>query len=737
MKVYLAHIRINLKLTARDKLVLFLNYAFPLVFFFMFGEMMEARHGAIISQVITMVLIIGVLGTGFFGAGIRSVQEREQNILRRFKVAPITPAPILTASVVVGWLSYLPSVILFLALAMLVYRMPLPARPVSLLVFISVGVVAFRSLGMVVASVVNSMQESQILTQLLYLSMLFLSGATLPLAILPEWLQMVSQFLPATHLYIGLQGILLRNETLAQNVPALGALLLTTAVSLFVGVKLFRWEKGEKLPASAKLWLLAVFGPFLVLGVWQARSRDNIVKARELARDLARSRTTLIRDARIITGDGAVIPSGAILIRKGMIESVFTGPAPRSAEQDASLVEGAGKTVIPGLIDVHVHLGAPGGLPDTTAGYNPQTTMRHALTAYLYSGVTTVRSVGDALNSSLELRAQARSGERLMSGLFVCGPLFTAEGGHGTEYFATALDSYRQQLMKQFVRTPKTADEARGQVRELAAAGVDGIKAILDAGQPPYRFNRMDVSILRAIVDEAHARKLPVTVHTGDSRDIADAVAAGTDGIEHGSARDPIPSDLLAAMAKRGIAYDPTLSVIEAWNDFAQGKTGLLDLPMVQQVGPVDLLKSTRQQMNQGEVAKLRRKMAADVVSLDTGMDNLVRAWRAGVPLAAGTDSGNLLLIHGPSLHRELQLWVRAGVPPDAALRAATSSAARALRAEAHIGAIAPGRDATLLMLDGNPLQDIAATERISVLFYKGERVGRSGLFEDEKKERR
>jgi imidazolonepropionase-like amidohydrolase len=116
------------------------------------------------------------------------------------------------------------------------------------------------------------------------------------------------------------------------------------------------------------------------------------------------------------------------------------------------------------------------------------------------------------------------------------------------------------------------------------------------------------------------------------------------------------------------------------------------------------------------------------------GMDNLVRAYRAGVVLAAGTDSGNLLLIHGPSLHRELQLWAQAGVPADAALRAATWSAAKALRAEGRIGSIAKGRDATLLMLDGNPLQDISATERISVLYYKGERIGRSGLFEDENK---
>src|SRR5579872_2010877 len=95
MKPYLAQIAMNLKLTARDRMVLFFNYAFPLVFFFFFGQMMHADQGGTIIYVVSMVLTMGVLGNGFFGAGIRAAQEREQNILRRFKVAPISPAPLL------------------------------------------------------------------------------------------------------------------------------------------------------------------------------------------------------------------------------------------------------------------------------------------------------------------------------------------------------------------------------------------------------------------------------------------------------------------------------------------------------------------------------------------------------------------------------------------------------------------------------------------------------------------
>jgi imidazolonepropionase-like amidohydrolase len=116
--------------------------------------------------------------------------------------------------------------------------------------------------------------------------------------------------------------------------------------------------------------------------------------------------------------------------------------------------------------------------------------------------------------------------------------------------------------------------------------------------------------------------------------------------------------------------------------------------------------------------------------ALEQGRNNLLRAWKAGVPLVMGTDAGNPLVFHGPSLHHELQLWVQAGIPIPVALQAATGNAAKLLRADSRIGAIKPGLDADLLLVDGNPLQDVAATERISLVVLKGERIRRSTLFD-------
>ena len=110
--------------------------------------------------------------------------------------------------------------------------------------------------------------------------------------------------------------------------------------------------------------------------------------------------------------------------------------------------------------------------------------------------------------------------------------------------------------------------------------------------------------------------------------------------------------------------------------------------------------------------------------------ENLARAYRAGATLVTGSDAGNVLVHHGPTVHRELQLWTAAGVPNAAALRAATFNSARLLGAHQRIGRIQEGFDANLLLVDGNPLQDISATERISAVIFKGEPIDRSELFD-------
>ncbi|HTR38690.1 MAG TPA: amidohydrolase family protein [Bryobacteraceae bacterium] len=732
MKAFLAQAEINVKLTFRDRTVIFFNFLFPLIFFFIFAQLFHAEQGGAIIQVLTMVLSIGILGIGFFGAGIRAVQDREANILRRFKVAPTSAAPLLVASLLTGLLSFLPSAVLMTLLAHYIYGMPFPDRWLSLLVFIALGVLAFRGLGLMIASVVNSAQESQIVIQLLYFPMLFLSGTAIPISILPDWVQLVAQFIPATYLVNGMQAILGRNETVFQNAAAAGALILTTLLATFLGVKLFRWEKEEKIGGAAKLWLVAVLAPFLVLGAYQARNKESIVQAKLLTRDLLRSRTLLIHGARIFVGDGRVIESGAVLIKSGKIAHVYEGDAPTAEELNAEGIEAAGKTLLPGLIDVHVHLSSPGGFSQSPDAYQVDKTMPRALAAYLYSGVTTVKSVGDPLDDILKVRQLVNSGERLGAELFACGPMFTAPGGHGTEYFQYIPEPYRKMVEGETVRTPATPAEARQQVDTLQQRGVDGIKAILEAGQGDRHFNRLDVTLLRAIADEARARKLPIVVHTGDARDVADALNAGVNGIEHGSSRELIPPDLFVQMKVGGVTYDPTLSVWEGYTAIANGTAEELDRPLVLQVAPAALIASTKDFLNSADGAKLREGVARYGVNLDIAKQNLVAAWHAGVTLVTGSDAGNPLVLHGPTIEREVELWVDAGLPPAVALQAATYNAARLLGVDGRIGIIEEGRDANLMLVTGDPLKDIHQIENVETVILKGEQIDRAELFHQE-----
>ncbi len=657
MKPFLAQIRSTFRLMLRDRSVLFFSYLFPLSFFFIFAQTFDAgKSPAAMAQVIAMVVMIGVLGNGFFGAGMRTVLDRETNVLRRFKVAPISPAPIITASIVSGLVAFIPTVFLFLFFGNVVYHAPLPHSLLSFFIFVCIGVIAFRSFGMIIAAVVNSQQEAQIIIQLLYLPMLFLSGATFPVSIMPIWVQNIAEFLPATYLFQGMQAIMIGGESLASNWFAVFALLITFAVAMFVGIKLFRWEKEEKISNRAKLWILAVLAPFFVMGIYQARTEQNVERARLMTRSAMRKYATLYNNVKIFIGDGTVIQNGALLVRDGKIAEVYQTPPANAKSLHADVVESAGKTIIPGLIDMHVHIGAPGGVFEDQKQYmDPQAADRR-LAAYLYSGITAVRSTGDMLDMSIKFRNDINSGKYLGAEPFVCGPLFTAEGGHPTELIQSFPKMMQGTAREQFLRLPKSADEARTQVDQLKTAGVDCIKAVLESGNAAWgRFNRLDAGIYDAVIAEAGKDNLPSATHTGSAADVKEAVDAGTNSVEHGSAIDAIPAPTFAELKQKGIAYDPTLSVFEGMADMATGNTDLLNRSLLQQVGPADLIAGTRALV----LKQKKNSESAFIPMLGRARQNLLAAYKSGVMLVAGTDAGNMLVIHGPTVQHELGFGFR------------------------------------------------------------------------------
>jgi imidazolonepropionase-like amidohydrolase len=242
----------------------------------------------------------------------------------------------------------------------------------------------------------------------------------------------------------------------------------------------------------------------------------------------------------------------------------------------------------------------------------------------------------------------------------------------------------------------------------------------------------MDTALFDAVAQEAHVDNLPLVVHTGDVRDVADAVQAHASSIEHGSFREAIPEALFAIMATQGTFYDPTLSVGEAFKDIAKGDIDLFKRSLVQQVAPPGLIQGTIESLASKDSEAMRSRLSKYPIDMQIADENLNRAYRHGVLLASGSDAGNLLVIHGPTVQHELALWVQAGIATRIALQAATFNAAKLLRMENHIGSVRPSNDADLLIVDGNPIEDISATERISMVVFKGERLDRSALFDQQ-----
>jgi imidazolonepropionase-like amidohydrolase len=156
----------------------------------------------------------------------------------------------------------------------------------------------------------------------------------------------------------------------------------------------------------------------------------------------------------------------------------------------------------------------------------------------------------------------------------------------------------------------------------------------------------------------------------------------------------------------------------------------LLKRSLVQQVTTKELLLGTERAATSNQFKGLREGLSHYPISVEMGGRNLLKAWHAGVILVTGSDAGNFFVLHGPTVQHEMELWVAAGIPIEVALQAATANAAKVLHAESRVGTIEKGKEASLLIVDGNPLQDVKALSSISTVFFKGERVARSDLFD-------
>jgi imidazolonepropionase-like amidohydrolase len=372
-------------------------------------------------------------------------------------------------------------------------------------------------------------------------------------------------------------------------------------------------------------------------------------------------------------------------------------------QRRAPVLDADGLAILPGLIDLHVHFGAPVGddLRRSQAAlvwdYARQKPGHRR--AFLAAGITSVRSVGDVIGvwrDIVNLKRRSASPGFRGPRVFTAGPLFTAPGGHPV---ATV---FRQSgfVAAHAAREVARPDAARSEVRRLAARGVDGIKAVYDSGGGA--FPRLDRAVLEAVADEAHSRGLWVAVHTASADEAREASLAGADTIEHGVTDGSVLDDqTIELMRSRKATYVPTLAVLEA--TAALVATG--EPPRGFPADPWEAL-----------VARFDR-LGAD--PLRTPMANVGAAARAGVRIGAGTDAQGAGMSFGESLHRELELLVRAGLSPSEALLAATREAAVALGVD-DLGRATVGARADLVLVSGFPWESIADVRNVRAVVRAG-----------------
>jgi imidazolonepropionase-like amidohydrolase len=405
----------------------------------------------------------------------------------------------------------------------------------------------------------------------------------------------------------------------------------------------------------------------------------------------ASAQSTAFVGGRVIDGTGRVIENGTVVITGAKITAV--GPASTPLPAGTTRVDLNGKTILPGLVNAHGHVAATSGLrSDTTQFYTRDNLLRQLRTYAMY-GITTVFSLGDDQAAGFELRNEnAAATDRAK--VFVAGPVI---GGD-------------------------TAGAARAMAVKVAEMKPDLLKIRVDDNLGTSR--KMPEPAWRAVIEEAHARKLPLAVHVYWLADAKATLLAGADMIAH-SVRDvPVDDEFITALKTRDVCYSPTFTrelstfVYEstpAWVDdpfFLKGA----------EKGVREQLKDPkRQEQFRGSAAwKAGQQYKA---GLEVAKRNLKTLADRGVRIAFGTDTGPPGRFQGFFEHLELEMMVDAGLTPMQAIVSATGDAAKCHRRSGEFGTLASGAVADLMILNANPLENIRNTRNIESVWIHGKKA--------------
>jgi ABC-2 type transport system permease protein len=258
----------RIRLALRSRVFIFFSLVMPLGFLFLYAAVFARGDRHAMAYLLGAVLGLTVMGS-FWGLSMQLVMFREAGILRRFRLAPIGAGAMLGSSIISNYFLTLPTILIEFVIARWLFKMDTWGNVWGILLLVTVGSATFAALGLIVASVTNTMQETQVINNVIWIAFLFFSGATIPLFSLPGGLQHASLFLPATYLVSGLEGAMLNTASAGELVGDFIVLAIGLGVAFEISRQLFRWEPEAKVSGRAKIWVVVAMIPFLLLGVWE------------------------------------------------------------------------------------------------------------------------------------------------------------------------------------------------------------------------------------------------------------------------------------------------------------------------------------------------------------------------------------------------------------------------------------------------------------------------------------
>ncbi len=440
------------------------------------------------------------------------------------------------------------------------------------------------------------------------------------------------------------------------------------------------------------------------------------------------ARPTAFVGARLIDGRGGKpVENSTVVVRDGAIAA--SGAAKDIEIPDDARVFGlAGKTIMPGLIDAHVHIALSGGGAVDAREVKSVAATKN-LRSHLVFGVTTVFDLGG--NPFIEGLAEALAAGRMVGPrMFGVKSAITSPGSHP---LGLLRDLGLDKLLGASHPQVATVERARFWIARLASERVDAVKIFHTRSEFPGTARlaangaRFEPRVLKALVGAAHGKKLKVFAHVAVPNEAREAVLAGADVIAGAIGRSAAGAEAtFRLMAERGAAYIPTLAQIETISAEPPDAKALAKLRGRVWSVVLDSIASAdgfvhKRRLAPGMAAASRRHF-------EIARANLRRAVAAGVRIAMGTGAGNPGVMHGATAAREIELMTQSGMTPMQAIVAATANAAEIIGQAEKLGTIEPGKLADMIVVAGDPLADITVLGEIELVVRGGYAFDPAGI---------